>query len=184
MRSKNQLDNISVYMSKLLRHQPELGGIKIDDQGYTDVKGLLLALGITKEELDKIVETDNKGRYSYNKQGDMIRANQGHSLPYVHINYDTFLPTSSLYHGTERGVLDKIFSDGLLSQSRNYVHLSRDVETARKVGMRHAKSEENLVILEVDALSMSRDGLTFYISANGVVLIDRVDPKYLSIYKN
>jgi putative RNA 2'-phosphotransferase len=56
------------------------------------------------------------------------------------------------------------------------VHLSADVETARRVGARRAGP---VAILTVDAASMVRDGHAFYRSANGVWLTDAVPPAYL-----
>ena len=82
----------SKYMAMLLRHRPEKGNITIDTQGYTDVNSLLKALAIDKETLDKIVTADNKQRYSYNEDGTKIRANQGHSLPYVKIDFKEYTP--------------------------------------------------------------------------------------------
>ena len=61
--------------------------------------------------------------------------------------------------------------------SRHHVHLSETKETALKVGSRRGKP----VIFIVNAQHMSKDGLTFYCSDNGVWLVDYVDPKYLTI---
>ncbi len=60
--------------------------------------------------------------------------------------------------------------------SRHHVHLSKDLETARKVGSRRGKP----VILAVDAGKMHGDGYTFFLSVNGVWLTDAVPPGYLS----
>ena len=163
------LEKISIYMSKLLRHKPELGGIVVDTQGYTEVESLLNALNITKDELDYIVSTDSKKRYSYDKTGTKIRANQGHSLPYVKIDFDEYIPKGTLYHGTAKKYIESILKDGLKPQTRNKVHISKDIETAITVGMRHAKIKDNLIILEIDALKMYKDGFKFEISENGAI---------------
>jgi putative RNA 2'-phosphotransferase len=63
-----------------------------------------------------------------------------------------------------------------LHHEQHCVHLSKAVETARKVGARRGKP----VILTVDAGRMHRDGNKFYIPANGVWLTDAVPPGYLS----
>lgn len=174
-----------------MRHKPELGNLSLDSQGYTCVEGVLKALDIDKETLDLIVETDNKKRYSYKMINDKlyIRANQGHSVKAVCIDFKEFIPDSCLYHGTAKRFIDNIMKEGLKPQSRNMVHLSLDIETATSVGLRHSgttKEEklDNLVILNVDAVKMYSDGYKFKISDNGVVQIESVPTKYLSMIKN
>ena len=66
--------------------------------------------------------------------------------------------------------------EGLTKQSRQHVHLSKDIETATMVGKRHGK----VVILEVDAKKMFEEGYAFCLSENGVWLTDRVDVEFLS----
>lgn len=186
-----KLDRISKYLSLLLRHKPELGNLSLDSQGYTCVTDVLKALDIDKSTLDLIVDTDNKKRYSYKMMNDIlyIRANQGHSIKSVMIDFKEFIPDSYLYHGTAKRFIDNIMIDGLKPQSRNMVHLSLDIDTATSVGLRHSGSTkeeklDNLVILRVDALKMYSDGYIFKISDNGVVQIENVPTQYLSIMKN
>jgi putative RNA 2'-phosphotransferase len=85
-------------------------------------------------------------------------------------------PPERLYHGTGHGSVDLILEQGLKRMSRHHVHLSADVETARKVGARHGRP----VVLVVDAAAMARDGQLFYRSDNGVWLADEVPAQYLS----
>jgi putative RNA 2'-phosphotransferase len=61
---------------------------------------------------------------------------------------------------------------------RHHVHLSRETETARKVGARHGKP----FVFAIDALAMHADGWDFWVSENGVWLVDEVPPAYLSAY--
>ncbi len=65
--------------------------------------------------------------------------------------------------------------NGLIKKERQYVHLSRDIETASIVGKRHG----DLVILEVDSESMFNDGIKFYLSKNNVWLCDYVKVEYI-----
>lgn len=176
-----KISDKSRYLSLLLRHHPEMENIEVDTQGYAPVESVLKALNCEKEVLDEIVFTDNKNRYSYNTTGDKIRANQGHSLDYVKIDFEEYNSDEPLYHGTARKFINGIMSNGLQKRSRNYVHLSRDYETAVNVGMRHAKSKENLVVLKIDTYRMRKYGFKFYISDNGVVLAEEVPVKYIEI---
>lgn len=68
-----------------------------------------------------------------------------------------------------------IDKQGLIPKSRLYVHLSGDLDTARKVGIRHGKS----VVYEVAAGAMQADGYVFLQSVNGVWLTKHVPVKYL-----
>jgi putative RNA 2'-phosphotransferase len=71
--------------------------------------------------------------------------------------------------------LDSIREHGLLKRSRNHVHLSADVETAKKVGARRGKP----VILTIRSEAMHESGHTFYLSANGVWLTDAVPVSFI-----
>ena len=64
---------------------------------------------------------------------------------------------------------------GLIPKSRLYVHLSKDEETAVKVGKRHGKP----VLCHVLASQMYDDGYKFFLSVNGVWLTKEVPVKYL-----
>jgi hypothetical protein len=57
----------------------------------------------------------------------------------------------------------------------SFILLSADTETARRVGPRHGRP----AILEVDADAMAKAGYIFYLSANGVWLVDEVPPGFL-----
>ena len=84
-------------------------------------------------------------------------------------------PPKTLYHGTATKNVDAILVTGLEKRSRQHVHLSKDIETASKVGQRHGK----VFIFEVDAGQMQADGFEFFISENGVWLTGSVPIKYL-----
>ena len=104
----------------------------------------------------------------------MIRANQGHSIP-VDVELEEKEPPNKLYHGTGEKYVESIDQQGLIPKSRLYVHLSKDTDTAIKVGKRHG----NCVIYVVKAAEMYRIEYKFYLSQNGVWLTDKVPVKYL-----
>ena len=72
--------------------------------------------------------------------------------------------------------MDSILEKGLSKQKRHHVHLSAGTETAMKVGDRRGEP----IILLVDAAKMHADGFEFFISENGVWLVDHVPPHYVS----
>lgn len=165
----------SKLLSFVLRHRPESIGIKLDKSGWTSIDDLLKALNgsgnpLTRQELDLIVESDEKGRYSI--QGHQIRANQGHSVA-VDLKLKPVAPPPFLYHGTVPAFLASILKEGLKPMKRHHVHLSDSKETALKVGSRRGQP----VLLEIDCRSMHNH--VFYKSDNGVWLTDHVPPEYI-----
>lgn len=176
-------DRLSIFISLVLRHKPEEIGISLDEHGWANVNELIAGINnsgrdINMEVLEEIVRTDNKGRYSFNDNKTLIRANQGHSVP-VNIEFEEIEPPSILYHGTSTRFLDGIRQNGVKPMSRLYVHLSKDLETAIKVGSRHGKC----AVLVIDTKRMREDGIKFYISENKVWLTKYVDWAYVKEVK-
>lgn len=175
--------NLSVFISLILRHKPEEIGITLDKNGWASVDELLDGINktgrkITFEDLEDIVKTDNKSRYSFNEDKTLIRANQGHSIK-VDVELKECIPPNELYHGTASRFLSSIMSNGIKPMSRLYVHLSKDVSTAISVGARHGKC----VVLVIDTKKMVKDGVKFYLSSNNVWLVDHIDYKYIKEIK-
>lgn len=175
--------NISKYISLILRHKPEAIGITLDEHGWANVEDLVA--GIAKdndfniEMLEEIVATDKKQRYSFNEDRTLIRANQGHSIP-VDVELERVAPPEYLWHGTGEKYVASIDEAGLIPKSRLYVHLSGDEETAMKVGKRHGKP----VLYRVLSGKMQQDGYEFFRSANGVWLTKQVPVCYLEKKEN
>lgn len=172
--------HLSKYLSLVLRHRPEAAGVTLDAEGWTDVDDLLAGaerhgVPMTAEELCEVVATSDKQRFALSPDGLRIRANQGHSQP-VDLGLAPTPPPPVLFHGTVERSVESILRTGLEKRSRQFVHLSADLETARKVGGRRGRP----VLLRVDAAAMAAAGHEFYLSANGVWLVDAVPPSFLS----
>lgn len=171
---------ISKFISLILRHRPEVVGISLDKHGWADVEKLLTGMNKTGTSIDmqileKIVAEDDKQRFSFNEDRTLIRANQGHSIP-VDVELEKRIPPAILYHGTGEKYIASINEHGLIPKSRLYVHLSKDYETAVKVGSRHGKP----VVYEVETGKMAADGYDFFLSVNGVWLVKSVPAEFLS----
>jgi putative RNA 2'-phosphotransferase len=165
---------ISKRLALHLRHDPAAAGLTLSPDGWVDVGTLLRALKITREQLDEVVETNNKRRFAFDDTGTRIRASQGHSVS-VDLGLADAAPPDVLYHGTVAKFLDAIFREGLRPMKRHAVHLSPTLDTARTVGARRGKP----VVLRVDAAGMAAAGHAFQVSANGVWLTASVPPEYL-----
>lgn len=112
-----KLDKLSVFVSLILRHNPDAVGIRLDEHGWANVNELIEGINntgrrINVDILDEIVKTDNKQRYSFNEDKTLIRANQGHSIP-IDVELEEKLPPEYLYHGTADRFLDSIMVEGL-----------------------------------------------------------------------
>jgi putative RNA 2'-phosphotransferase len=169
----------SKFLSRVLRHEPELIDIRLDPNGWVQVDELLRSLKkagrkITERQLVEIVETNDKRRFTLSDDGHRIRAAQGHSVE-VDLGLPSVVPPETLYHGTASQSLDAIFQTGLNPGRRRQVHLSSDPETANKVGQRHGKP----TVLRVDAAAMHAAGHLFYRADNGVWLTVTVPASYL-----
>ena len=171
--------SLSKFISLILRHRPEVVGITLDEHGWANVDEPLAGINKTRRIdmalLEKIVAEDEKQRYSFNDDKTLIRANQGHSIP-VDVELEEKEPPAVLWHGTGEKYTQSIDREGLIPKGRLYVHLSPDIETAKKVGSRHGRP----VIYEVDAKAMRADGYKFFLSVNGVWLTKKVPVRYLT----
>jgi len=164
----------------VLRHEPGRVGITLDESGWTDVIELLDAFSrhgtpITRAELEQVVRGSDKQRFAFGEDGTLIRANQGHSVN-VDLGHVTSEPPPVLYHGTVAKFLGVIRAEGLRKGQRHHVHLSATLETAVRVGQRRGRA----LVLEVAAQAMARDGHRFFVSPNGVWLVEHVPPSYLA----
>ncbi|MCP5551015.1 MAG: RNA 2'-phosphotransferase [Akkermansiaceae bacterium] len=171
----------SKFLSLVLRHQPEVIGLPLDEEGWAEVSVLLNLLSrhgraTAIDQLRRVVAESDKQRFRFSEDGRFIRANQGHSIR-VELNLAPRRPPEILFHGTATRFLDAILAEGLNPGTRQQVHLSRERDTAFAVGRRHGKP----VVLTVSAGRMEADGFVFFLSDNGVWLTDRVPPIYLSL---
>jgi len=171
---------LSKFLSLLLRHQPEIIGLKLDENGWADVDELIekskrKRMHFSIQELEEVVITNDKQRFSFNEDKTKIRANQGHSLKTIDLEFEAVQPPEVLYHGTVDKFLGAIQEKGLQKMSRQHVHLSQDIETATKVGSRRGKP----IILTINSGEMFRKGYEFYKSKNGVWLTERVPVTFI-----
>lgn len=176
-----RLLKISKYLSKHLRHEPDRLGITLEVGGWVGVDDLIKASRrhqflFTRAELEVVVSSNDKQRFSFNGDKTKIRANQGHSVE-VDLQLTPVIPPEILYHGTGEKTVAAIKKSGLKKMSRHHVHLSADQETAIKVGARHGRP----FVFQVKAKAMEQVGFEFFCSDNGVWLVDRVPPEFLTV---
>lgn len=169
----SNLVSTSKFLSLVLRHQPEVIGLILDDSGWADIDTLIRLSQahkpLTRALIEQVVEENRKQRFAISDDGRRIRANQGHSIE-VDLGFVPVTPPTLLYHGTATRFVDAIRREGLVKRSRQHVHLSADADTATAVGARHGKP----AVLIVRAGEMAVAGHAFFRSENGVWLTDAV----------
>ncbi len=154
--------------------------MRLDPEGWLPIYELIEKANhqghpLTLEVLHEVVESCEKKRFSLSDDGLKIRANQGHSVSDVELHLEPLAPPNILYHGTVAAFLDSIRTHGLLKRSRNHVHLSADIETAKKVGGRRGRP----VVLAIQSKALHEAGHLFYLSANGVWLTEMVPVSFI-----
>lgn len=173
-------NEISKFLSYVLRHDPQAIGITLDSEGWADIDALINGAnqsgkGLSHDLIQQVVDTSDKKRFSLSEDGQRIRSAQGHSISAVAITYPEKEPPEFLYHGTATRFLESIQREGLKPSERQYVHLSEDEQTATAVGQRYGKP----IVLKIEALRMYQQGFKFFQAENGVWLVTHLPINFL-----
>ena len=135
---------ISKSIARVLRHRAKEYGLKLNPHGFVSISSLLscknqrgqtgLPQGTTEADLRRVIGNDDKKRYSI--EGNMVRANQGHSQG-VDIDDSAMLKplTGStlpqrVVHGTGGNgkIIRDIEASGALKRmGRRHIHMARDM---------------------------------------------------------
>jgi 2'-phosphotransferase len=197
MSSNKQFEKISKFMSYVLRHHAAEYKLKLDKAGFVPVDDFLKVLQtnfndntIDMELLTKIVDTNDKKRFSFSDDKTQIRANQGHSTetaknidPYAimtEIKEQDLATIKTAVHGTDYKSWLLIKDSGLKKMTRQFIHLAKGLPGEEGVisGMRKGCN----VRIFVDLEKMLKDKIKVWESENGVILTAGVDgtlePKY------
>jgi putative RNA 2'-phosphotransferase len=114
--SEAHLVAFSRLLSRVLRHEPELVGIRLGSQGWVSVEAPLRAVGraarapnaakrlrhlpdVTREALHAVVASNDKQRFARSADDERIRAVQGHAV-LVALKHPIREPPAVLFHGT------------------------------------------------------------------------------------
>jgi 2'-phosphotransferase len=192
---------LSHALSWALRHQAIAIGLTITPDGYVPVDEILTSThpklqGATLEEIQKVVETNDKQRYglaqrprsAYYAEGSSdpnttilcIRANQGHSIKIIDPNLllkklspEELRILPRIVHGTYSEPWKIIQTHGLNKMNRTHIHFASGLPEADGVisGMRKTCT----VYIFVDPVKCADDGIEFYKSDNGVILTSGVN---------
>jgi putative RNA 2'-phosphotransferase len=173
------IEKQSKFLSLVLRHKPDEIDLTLDSEGWAYIDELVQNASnhgtvLSRERIVEIVANSDKKRFAISQDGTRVRANQGHSIP-VALNIPEREPPHTLFHGTATRFIRSIQEKGLISGSRQHVHLSFEKTTALDVGARYGKP----VALIVHAGEMYKNGHRFYLSDNGVWLTAHVPHEFI-----
>lgn len=175
---------LSKEVSYALRHAPWEYELELDKNGWVPIDQLLQAFhqsnewqNIELDDLKVMIEKSEKKRHEIKENS--IRASYGHSIP-IKIVKEEAIPPKFLYHGTAHNFLSEIEKNGLSPMSRQYVHLSEDIETANLVGKR---KDKNPIILVINTENARAKGTNFYLGNEKVWLADSILPEFFDVLK-
>ena len=177
-------DRLSIYLSYLLRHNPDELSLSMDSHGWVPIEELIDRINqrgkyhISREVLQEIVANDKKGRYRFSQDQTKIKACQGHSISWVEPELEYATPPPVLYHGTTWSAYQDICKSGAINRmGRHAVHLTA-VESRAWQSARRRKTRA--VVLKIDAEEMHEQGFIFGMSENEVWCTDNIPVQFIS----
>jgi putative RNA 2'-phosphotransferase len=169
-------ERLGRFLAYVLRHHPEVIGLRLDERGLAGLDALVQALrvrrkfpDVTREKIERLVVSGPTGQ-RFEIVGESIRARYGHSLPRA-VRYEPAQPPSVLFHGTTPQRVGQILAQGLKPRERQRVHLSSDAAAAREIGLRRCPDP---VILCIDTECALKAGVQFYGAGPAVWLCDGI----------
>nr|WP_028790274.1 RNA 2'-phosphotransferase [Tetragenococcus muriaticus] len=174
-----KLTKLSKRLSLVLRHRPEKIGINLDEYGRIEINEFIDKFNahygqkIDQAQIEQIINESPRQRYVI--EGDYIRALYGHSVSVLPLQGPD-IPPEILYHGTSPTAAKIIQSEGLNKMGREFVHLSENLETAKKIGRRHADPP---AVFYIYALKAAENGYAFYSTKSGIWLVELLPASYL-----
>jgi 2'-phosphotransferase len=174
----------------VLRHKALELGLDMSEDGYVLVSAIRAIAPqhvlpfLETDALNTLVNSNAKQRFHLDQPPNQplnirIRANQGHSIPIVdptklceRIHEEHKMATcKTIVHGTTLKNWNSIRKSGLSRRGRNQIHFAASDDLGKiKSGFR-ASSE---CLIYVDIARAIKDGILFWLSANGVVLCDGI----------
>lgn len=166
-----------------LRHDPLKYGLELDPEGWVEIEELVLALRFHRfdwdplrwKDVECVIRAGEPARFDI-REG-RIRAAYGHSFP-VASPYLRAEPPETLFHATTPEALPRILEKGLEPMQRQFVHLTEDVNYARRV----ARSRQSDTVLLVFARRAHEAGTCFYRGNYHVWLATSILPEFLVAY--
>ena len=170
---------ISKLLSLMLRHRPDEFGLQVDRYGFADLDAVLRAFQdrdstFTLEDIEKVVYDGEKQRFEIVE--NRIRARYGHSLS-IDLGLDPSEPPEFLYKGVDSADVERLLSEGLTPDDRDYVHLSFDADVAARLSARPGRRG---AVICISATRAHQAGVHFY-DCGPTILTKHIPGEFLNL---
>ncbi len=171
--------HISKLLSLMLRHRPDEFGLQVDRYGFADLDAVLSAFQdrnstFTLEDIEKVVYDGEKQRFEIVE--NRIRARYGHSFS-IDLGLDPSEPPDFLYKGVDSADAERLLSEGLAPDDRDYVHLSFDADVAARLSARPGRRG---AVIRIAATRAHQSGVHFY-DCGPTVLTKHIPGEFLDL---
>ena len=178
-------DQLRRLLLKALRHTPERFSLKIDADGWVDLRELLDAATAfipiphtaSSDDFPRLLDKLNH-RGQFQIQSGRIRAAYGHSFPGFDPSSEA-VPDLPLFHGTDSRYWPSIDAYGLSSQSRSFVQLTTDFDYAEEIARSRNRKPFLLQVMTSEAVHR---GVRFYRTGTHVWLSTCIPSECLQIW--
>ncbi|MDE2829287.1 MAG: RNA 2'-phosphotransferase [Gemmatimonadota bacterium] len=171
--------HISKLLSLMLRHRPDEFGLQVDRYGFADLDAVLSAFQdrnstFTLEDIEKVVYDGEKQRFEIVE--NRIRARYGHSFS-IDLGLDPSEPPEFLYKGVDSADAERLLSEGLAPDDRDYVHLSFDADVAARLSARPGRRG---AVIRIAATRAHQSGVHLY-DCGPTVLTKHIPGEFLDL---
>ncbi len=170
---------ISKLLSLMLRHRPDEFGLQVDRYGFADLDAVLRTFQdrdstFTLEDIEKVVYDGEKQRFEIVE--NRIRARYGHSFS-IDLGLDPSEPPEFLYKGVDSADVERLLSEGLAPDDRDYIHLSFDADVAARLSARPGRRG---AVIRIAATRAHQAGVHFY-DCGPTVLTKHIPGEFLDL---
>ena len=181
----HETESLRRSILKALRHTPEEFGLRMDCDGWVDIRevGAIIARFTAYDQtvgVDDLIRAINGLRFGNRIEvlADCVRASYGHSTNRFN-PMRTAIPDVPIFHGTSSDLWPLINTFGLLRGNRRFVQLTSDFEYAQRIASAHNGSP---IVIQIRNTQASELGIQFIPTATHVWLATDIPSDCLQLW--
>jgi putative RNA 2'-phosphotransferase len=168
-------------MAFALRHDPNRFGLDLDDEGWTSIADLIIAIRFERYDWalidESFVRATIAGMDRFEVRDGRIRAVYGHSVELA-TPPAVVTPPALLFHGTAADNVSSILQQGILRMRRRFAHFSTDYQWV----VQFLSDKPAWTIFAIDVPRAHASGVAFRKANHHVWLADSMDPQFLPVH--